>query len=109
MTVLRDGRVVRHIRIAVGRAATATPVGLFAVTDVMRIAGGSSAYGCCALPITGHAPNVAPDRNRLGIHGTSAEGTIGSAASSGCLRGRGVDMRWLASRITAGTPLRIRP
>jgi len=108
LTVRRDGRVTRRIRVAVGKASTATPVGLYAVTDVLRIAGGSAAYGCCALPITGHAPNVPPDRNRLGIHGTSAEGTIGSAASAGCMRGRSADMRWLVGRIPAGTPLRIR-
>ena len=62
MTARRDGRVVHTMRVAVGKASTTTPVGLFAVTDTLRIDGGSRAYGCCALPITGRQPESARAR-----------------------------------------------
>jgi lipoprotein-anchoring transpeptidase ErfK/SrfK len=108
LTVRRDGRVVRRIRVAVGTSATATPIGRFAVTDAFRVRDGSGAYGCCAMPITGHQTHLPADRNRLAIHGTSAEGSIGAAASGGCLRARRTDMRWLLARVAPGTQLRIR-
>ena len=65
-----------------------------------------TAYGCCVMPITGI--QKALGQTRLAIHGTNAEGTIGSAASSGCVRARTADMRWLVNHVTAGTVLRIR-
>jgi len=111
LTVRHDGRVVRRIRVAVGRAANATPAGRFAVTDTLRIGGGSAAYGCCALALTGRQANVPQGwtgGDRLAIHGTSNEDTIGTPASSGCLRARDADMRWLLRRITLGAQVRIR-
>lgn len=109
LTVRRDNRVIHRMRVAVGKASTVTPVGLFATTDALSVDGGSSAYGCCAMPLTGHQASSAASTNlRLGIHGTGAEGSVGSAASAGCLRGRTADMRWLMRWIQPGTPLRIR-
>ncbi len=108
LTVRRDGRVVRRISVAVGTSATATPTGRFAVTDAFRVRDASGAYGCCAMPITGHQTHLPADRNRLAIHGTSAEGSIGGAASGGCLRASRTDMHWLLARVTPGTQLRIR-
>lgn len=106
LTIRRDGRVVRRLRIAVGASSTATPTGRYAVTDSVLY--GSGPYGCCALPITGHQSALPADRNRLAIHGTIAEDSIGSAASAGCLRAHDADMRWLVTRISAGTQVRIR-
>jgi lipoprotein-anchoring transpeptidase ErfK/SrfK len=109
--VRRAGRVVRRIRVAVGRPGAATPTGRFAVTDRLRITGPPSGYGCCALALTGRQPNVPQGwsgGDRLAIHGTPHEGTVGSAASAGCLRARTEDMRWLLARIPIGTVLRVR-
>jgi lipoprotein-anchoring transpeptidase ErfK/SrfK len=105
VTIRRDGRVVRSIRVAVGRSATATPTGRYAVTDAVYF--GSGPYGYGALPITGHQRNLPSDRNRLAIHGTTAEASIGSAASGGCLRAHDADIRWLVHSISAGTQVRI--
>lgn len=107
LIVRRDGRVVRRIAIAVGRPGLETPTGRFAVTDALAMRAGT-AYGCCVLAITALQAGLPAGRDRLAIHGTAQEGTIGSAASSGCLRARSADMRWLLSRITPGTVLRIR-
>jgi hypothetical protein len=111
LVVRHERRVVRRIPVAVGLPATPTPTGHFAVTDVLRITGPRGPYGCCALALTGRQQNVPQGwggSDRLAIHGTTKEGTIGSPASFGCLRGRERDMRWLMAHVPVGTPLRIR-
>ncbi len=106
LTVRRNGQVVRRFAVAVGRSGLTTPTGRFAVTDVLFMSPGT-AYGCCVMPITGMQSELPASRGRLAIHGTNDEGTIGSAASSGCVRARTADMRWLVNHVTAGTVLRI--
>jgi lipoprotein-anchoring transpeptidase ErfK/SrfK len=111
LVVRHDGRAVRRITVAVGRPGTTTPTGHFAVTDVLRITGPRGPYGCCALALTGRQPNVPQGwsgSDRIAIHGTTNEATVGTPASSGCLRARERDMRWLTKRIPLGAPLRIR-
>lgn len=109
--VERDGRVVRRFPVAIGKPSTPTPTGRFAVTDKLQIAGGSSAYGCCVLALSGHQPHVEPGwsgGNRLAIHGTTDPGSIGSAASFGCLRAREDDVRWLTRHVFLGSIVSIR-
>lgn len=110
LVVHHEGRPVRRITVAVGRPGTTTPTGRFAVTDRLRIAGGSP-YGCCALALTARQPNVPQGwsgGDRVAIHGTSNEATLGTPASSGCLRAAERDMRWLLARVPDGAPVRIR-
>jgi hypothetical protein len=104
-------RVVKRMRVAIGRPGSSTPTGRFAVTD--KLSGGryGSYYGCCILALSGHQPNTPAGwrgGNRLAIHGTNAPGTIGAAASAGCLRGADRDLRTLIRRVPAGTPIFIR-
>jgi hypothetical protein len=111
LTVRHEGLVVRRVRVAIGRAGNSTPTGRFAVTDSLRIGPGSPAYGCCALALTGRQPNVPQGwsgGDRVAIHGTTNEATIGTPASSGCMRAADGDMRWLLRRITLGSQVRIR-
>ncbi|MEA2154932.1 MAG: hypothetical protein QOE11_1072, partial [Solirubrobacteraceae bacterium] len=58
LVVRHEGRPVRRIVVAVGRAANATPTGRFAVTDRLRIGGPPGPYGCCALALTARQPHV---------------------------------------------------
>ncbi|MEY2514286.1 MAG: hypothetical protein QOJ89_1644 [bacterium] len=111
LTVRHEGRVVRRVRIAVGKPGTTTPTGRFAVTDSLRIGPDSPQYGCCALALTARQPNIPQGwsgGDRIAIHGTTATGSIGTAASNGCLRASDADMRWLLPRVTLGAPVRIR-
>jgi lipoprotein-anchoring transpeptidase ErfK/SrfK len=111
LVVHHEGRRVRRITVAVGRPGTTTPTGRFAVTDLLKIDGGHAAYGCCALALTGRQPNVPQGwsgGDRIAIHGTSNEATLGTPASSGCLRASDHDMRWLLARVALGTPVQIR-
>jgi lipoprotein-anchoring transpeptidase ErfK/SrfK len=111
VTVYRGGAVIRRFGVAIGKPSTPTPTGRFAVTDKLDFAGGSSAYGCCAVALSGHQPHIEPGwrgGDRLAIHGTFLTGTIGEAASFGCLRARDSDVRWLVRRLYLGTIVEIR-
>jgi len=112
LLVRRGGKVVDRVRVAVGRPSAPTPTGLFAVTDKLTTSGADSPYGCCVLALTGHQPNVPQGwggGDRLAIHATPAEQTIGHAASLGCLRATGADMRRLVREIPLGTRVQIHP
>ena len=108
VTVAHGGRVVQRFTVAVGRAASPTPTGRFAVTDKVRMRDPHGAYGCCALALTGHQPRVPQGwggGDRLAIHGTDQPGSIGLAASLGCLRAGEADVRRLISTVPLGAPV----
>src|SRR4051794_12264693 len=108
---VRSGRhAVRSFPVAVGRAGTPTPTGRFAITDKLHPAAGSP-YGCCALALTGHQTKLIrgwPGGDRLAIHATPQEETVGHAASLGCMRGRTRDVRRLMRTVPVGTPVFVR-
>ncbi len=111
LTVRSEGRVVRRLPVAVGRAATPTPLGRFAVTDRLRTGRSDSPYGCCALALTGHQTKLLPGwpgGDRLAIHATPQPETIGTAASLGCLRASERNMRALMRMVQLGTPVFVR-
>jgi hypothetical protein len=107
----RNGRRVRRITVAVGRPGSDTPTGRFAVTDKLSGSAYGPYYGCCILALNGEQPNLPPGwqgGDRLAIHGTDSPGTIGAAASAGCLRAGDGDLRVLMRRVPLGTPVFIR-
>jgi hypothetical protein len=108
LTLRKGRRRVRRLKVAIGRPGSETPTGRFAVTDKLSGARFGSYYGCCILALSGHQPNTPPGwtgGDRLGIHGTDAPSTIGSAASAGCLRAADADLRALMGRVPLGTPV----
>ena len=108
LRVWRDGVVLRRVDVAIGAAASPTPIGRFAVTD--QLTGfNTSAYGCCILALSGHQTNLPSGwtgGDRLAIHGG---GGIGSAVSTGCLHAPDPDLRWLLRRVPLGTQVVIHP
>jgi lipoprotein-anchoring transpeptidase ErfK/SrfK len=110
---LRKGRrVVLRASVAVGRPGSPTPVGRFAITDKINGRGISSYYGCCVLALNGRQPRLPAGwrgGNRLAIHGTDAPGTIGTAASAGCIRAQDRTLRRLWRHLPLGAPVFIRP
>ena len=109
--VYKDDRLVRRFPVAIGASGTPTPTGRFAVTDKLVYKFGSAAYGCCALALSGHQPNIDQGwrgGDRLAIHGTRLLHTIGTASSFGCLRARDDDVRWIVRRVFLGTVVEIR-
>ena len=107
----KGGRRIRRFTVAVGRPGSETPTGRFAVTDKLGGASYGPYYGCCILALNGHQPNLPAGwqgGNRLAIHGTNSPGTIGTAASAGCLRAADADLLTLVRRVPLGTPVSIR-
>jgi hypothetical protein len=110
VVVRHAGRVVQRFPVAVGRAGHPTPPGRYAVTDRIHFRQ-PGAYGCCALALTGHQPRTPQGwggGDRLAIHGTPHEWSIGTAASLGCLRARRRDVYRLVMSVPLGTMVRIR-
>jgi lipoprotein-anchoring transpeptidase ErfK/SrfK len=111
LELLQAGRVLLRATIAVGRPETPTPAGRYAVTDLLRTAVAGSPYGCCALALSGHQPNLPPGwpgGDRIAIHGTPVLASIGQAASFGCLRMTNANARRLLSDVRVGTPVFVR-
>ena len=110
LTVRRGDRVLRRLPVAVGRPGTETPLGSFAVTDKLRTGRVDSPYGCCALALSGHQPKLLPGwpgGDRLAIHATPNVGSVGQAASLGCLRANTRDMQELMRIVPLGAPVRV--
>jgi hypothetical protein len=107
---LRFGRrTLERFPVTVGASGSPTPPGTYAVTDGLVGKGLGPYYGCCVLALTGHQPNLPSDwlgGDRIAIHGTP--GTIGVAASAGCLRATDRDMVSLFARVPLGAPVFIR-
>ena len=109
--VRRDGRTVRKMRVAIGRRANPTPKGRFTVTDKLRVTDPDSPYGCCVLALSGHQTNLPdywPGGDRLAVHATSDESTIGDPVSLGCMRTVSIRARWLIETVPLGSPVFIR-
>jgi hypothetical protein len=112
ITLRRAGRTVRRLSVAVGRPGSPTPTGRFAVTDKISGDRFGPYYGCCILAISATQPHTPPGwtgGNRMAIHGTDVPGSIGAAASAGCLRAADDDLKILMRRVPVGAPVVIRP
>ena len=112
IVVRRDGRPMRKLTVAVGRAENPTPTGRFSVTDKLKVSNASaSPYGCCVLALTGHQtdlPPYWPGGDRLAVHATNDGSSIGQPVSLGCLRATSSQVRWLIETIPLGAPIFIR-
>jgi lipoprotein-anchoring transpeptidase ErfK/SrfK len=104
--------------VAVGMSAYPTPTGRYSIANkavnpawTAPNSPWAGAYANETVP-GGSAENPLKARwmgivNGVGIHGTGAEGSIGSAASHGCIRMRVSDVVDLYPRVPVGTPVLI--
>ena len=107
LTVLDHGRVVERYMVAIGTPGAPTPTGRFAVTDRLVTNDPDGPYGCCILALSAHAPHAIQGwtgGTRIAIHSTPETGSIGEAASHGCVRVTLAEGRWLLAHIPLGTP-----
>ena len=121
LKVIERGRVVRTYGVAVGRAKTPTPTGSFRTGRIVWNPSWTPPRAWWARNKRPQPPG-APENPMQGvkiyfrapdyyIHGTNNPGSIGSAASHGCLRMTEGDAKALARRIQkagGGVPLVIR-
>jgi lipoprotein-anchoring transpeptidase ErfK/SrfK len=114
VTVYRNGKRVRRLRAVIGAPATPTPRGLAAVYERNRQPNPRGFLGPWALPLTSHSnvlESYGGGPGRVGIHGragASLRDPLGTARSHGCIRVDNVDVSWMAARLPAGTPVRVR-
>jgi lipoprotein-anchoring transpeptidase ErfK/SrfK len=107
LTVLNDGKVIVRYTVAIGASDAPTPTGRFAVTDRLVTGDPGGPYGCCILALSAHSPHAIQGwtgGTRIAIHSTPDSGSIGEAASHGCVRVTLADGRWLLNHIPLGTP-----
>ena len=116
LTLYREQRKVRTFRIAVGTSQHPTPKGLYSIIQKQRnptwIPPDSPwAKGLGPIPPGPGNPLgtrwMGTSAPAVGIHGTSAPSSIGSAASHGCIRMYIRDAEWLYERVSLGTPVLI--
>jgi hypothetical protein len=111
LSVRRNGETVRKLRVAIGRKDNPTPKGRFTVTDRLLVTSEGSPYGCCVLALTGHQtdlPPYWPGGDRLAVHATNDESSIGHPVSLGCMRADADQARWLINHIPLGAPVFVR-
>ena len=116
LTLLRGGTPTRSYPIAKGQPRYPTPTGSLRVTDkqvdpAWMPPDSPWAAELDTIPAGPGNPLgtrwIGTSRTAIGIHGTSAEGSIGTAASHGCIRMRIADVEQLFRHVRIGTPIRI--
>jgi lipoprotein-anchoring transpeptidase ErfK/SrfK len=110
VSVYRAGSLVRSFAAIVGKPSTPTPRGEFFVEEPVPL--GPSEPGAPFAFALSARSNVfqefAGGPGQIAIHGIdNVGGTLGSAESHGCIRLSTAAIRWLKSRILAGTPVTI--
>jgi lipoprotein-anchoring transpeptidase ErfK/SrfK len=107
---------VRSFRVAVGQPAWPTPLGSFYIRTKTRNPWWyppSQPWAAGAQPIPPGPGNPLGTRwmglniGGVGIHGTYNSGSVGSAASHGCIRMHIGSAEWLFERVRIGTPVYI--
>ena len=110
LALLENGKVVRIYRVAVGKVSTPSPVGSFKIVNRVK----DPAYYHKGQVIAAGKGNPVGSRwmglsaKGYGIHGTNAPGSIGKAASTGCIRMGQRDLEELFSRVDVGDAVEIR-
>jgi lipoprotein-anchoring transpeptidase ErfK/SrfK len=107
LTLYRSGARMGSVRVVVGKPATPTPAGLFAVTWAIRWHP-RDFLGSWVLELTAHSDVLRRfdgGDGTVGIHGrggASLRDPLGSARSHGCIRLANPAIEWLVRRIGAG-------
>ncbi|MFM8761930.1 MAG: L,D-transpeptidase family protein, partial [Solirubrobacterales bacterium] len=117
LTLCKKLKPVKSYPIAVGQAGLETPAGLYNIQDkqvdpVWNVPNSEWAGDLAGQTIPPGPDNPLKARwmgiaNGAGIHGTSDIGSLGSAASHGCVRMAEGDVIDLFDRVEVGTPVYI--
>jgi lipoprotein-anchoring transpeptidase ErfK/SrfK len=107
LTLFRRGRPVLSAPVAVGSAATPTPVGRYYVNQLLIPSDPGGPYGPAAIGISAFS-NVLTgwaQGGPIAIHGTNEPWSIGHAVSNGCIRLHNDVLQRLFASTPAGTPV----
>jgi lipoprotein-anchoring transpeptidase ErfK/SrfK len=117
LRVIRDGKVALTFSVAVGQPAYPTPTGNYEIVnkqvDPTWIPPNSPwAKGLGPIPAGPGNPLgtrwIGTSAPAVGIHGTYADSSIGTAASHGCLRMHIPEVEALYEQVSVGMPVEIR-
>lgn len=110
LTVYRRGRVVRSFSAVVGAPRTPTPRGRYFVEEAVLLTQGQVG-GPYALALSARSyvlQEFAGGPGQIAVHGIwNVGGTMGTAASHGCVRLDTAAIRWIGERIGPGVPVTI--
>ena len=110
LTVYRQGRAVRSSLGVIGAASTPTPVGKYFVEENVLLKGGQVG-GPYALALSSRSyvfQEFAGGPGQIAVHGVwNVGGTMGTAASHGCVRLDTAAITWLGERIGPGVPVTV--
>jgi lipoprotein-anchoring transpeptidase ErfK/SrfK len=102
------GTLVRAGKVAIGAPGAETPTGLFYVQS--KFTPKAPILGAYAFETSAYSKlSDWPGGGVVGVHGTPWPWLLGQAVSHGCVRMHNNDVRWLRSRMPAGTPVKIVP
>jgi lipoprotein-anchoring transpeptidase ErfK/SrfK len=110
LALIENGKVLRIYRVAVGKASTPSPVGSFKVVNRVK----DPTYYHKGQVIAAGKGNPVGSRwmglsaKGYGIHGTNQPGSIGKAASTGCIRMGRRDLEELFAQVNVGDAVEIR-
>lgn len=110
LSYYEDGKLVLTTQAAVGSHRNPTPEGDFFVTDNVTLANPGSAWGPHAFGISARSDTITEYNGGdgiIGIHGTNRPGSIGNAASLGCIRVPNHVITQLHEMVPVGTPVEI--
>jgi lipoprotein-anchoring transpeptidase ErfK/SrfK len=109
LVVMQNGAVLREFPIAVGANASPSPTGTFEIVN--RLSDPTYYHAGIVLPPGADNPLgprwVGLNKKGYGIHGTNAPGSIGKAASHGCIRLRNRDMVQFFALVHVGDTVEI--
>jgi lipoprotein-anchoring transpeptidase ErfK/SrfK len=110
LVLVADGRVVKVYRVAVGAKVSPSPRGEFRIA--VRIPDATYYHAGVVIPSGKQSPIgtrwIGLNQAGYGIHGTNAPGSIGKAASHGCIRMRNRDAEELFEMVRVGDVVEIR-
>lgn len=110
LAVIEDGNVLAYFPVAVGAAVSPSPTGEFEIVN--RVS--NPAYYHAGVVMAASEKNPVGTRwiglnlKGYGIHGTNSPGSIGRAASHGCIRLRNRDVERLYAMLRVGDAVSIR-
>lgn len=110
VSVYRGGKAVRSFSAVIGTPRTPTPRGRFFVEETVLLRGGDvgAPYALALSARSNVFQEFAGGPGQIALHGVwNVGGTMGTAASHGCVRLDTTAIRWLGERIGPGVPVTI--
>ena len=110
LAVIEDGNVIATFAVAVGAETSPSPTGEFHIVN--RVSNPTYYRPGTVIPSGKDNPVgtrwVGLSQKGYGIHGTNAPGSVGQAASHGCIRLRNRDIERLFAMVRTGDVVQIR-